>query len=185
MKTKIGMLAIDLAKGSFQVRAIGADGEIPSNRAMSRTRLSSLLAEEPACVVAMEACATSRHWGRLAQSHGHEARLVPAAYVKPFVKRQSEAERGSWMDPRSPAERPGRCGGHRRGGHAPDDAVRGGEERGDAGPRAVHRARTDGALPDGRSAPASVSSASARSSSTPCGVILPSSASSRRKDRRA
>lgn len=36
----------------------------------------------------MEACATSHHWGRVAQSHGHEVRLVPAAYVKPFVKRQ-------------------------------------------------------------------------------------------------
>ncbi len=36
----------------------------------------------------MEACATSHHWGRVAQSHGHEARLIPAAYVKPFVKRQ-------------------------------------------------------------------------------------------------
>ncbi len=36
----------------------------------------------------MEACATSHHWGRVAQSHGHEIRLVPAVYVKPFVKRQ-------------------------------------------------------------------------------------------------
>jgi transposase len=36
----------------------------------------------------MEACATSHHWGRVAQRHGHEVRLVPAAYVKPFVKRQ-------------------------------------------------------------------------------------------------
>ena len=36
----------------------------------------------------MEACATSHHWGRVAQRHGHEARLIPAAYVKPFVKRQ-------------------------------------------------------------------------------------------------
>lgn len=36
----------------------------------------------------MEACATSHHWGRVAQRHGHEVRLVPAAYVKPFVERQ-------------------------------------------------------------------------------------------------
>jgi transposase len=55
---------------------------------MSRTRLATLLADQPACIVAMEACATSHHWGRFAQSHGHEVRLVPAAYVKPFVKRQ-------------------------------------------------------------------------------------------------
>ena len=88
MTTNIGMLAIDLAKGSFQVCAIGPEGAVLYNRSMSRTRLASLLAEQPACIVAMEACATSHHWGRVAQLHGHEARLVPAAYVKPFVKRQ-------------------------------------------------------------------------------------------------
>ncbi|ORE96959.1 MULTISPECIES: IS110 family RNA-guided transposase [Aurantimonadaceae] len=86
--TKISMLAIDLAKGSFQVCAVGPDGAVLYNRALSRPRLMALLAGEPACVVAMEACATSHHWGRVAQAHGHEVRLVPAVYVKPFVKRQ-------------------------------------------------------------------------------------------------
>lgn len=84
------MLAIDLAKGSFQVCAVGPEGIVQYNRSFSRTRLATLLAEQPACIVAMEACAcaTSRHWGRVAQRHGHEVRLVPAAYVRPFVKRQ-------------------------------------------------------------------------------------------------
>ncbi len=91
MTSKISILAIDLAKGSFQVCAVGPDGVVVFNRAMSRTRLAALLADHRACIVAMEACATSHHWGRMAQSHGHEVRLVPAAYVKPFVKRQSEA----------------------------------------------------------------------------------------------
>lgn len=88
MTTKINILAIDLAKGSLQVCAVGPDGVVVFNRAMSRTSLATLLADHSACIVAMEACATSHHWGRLAQSHGHEVRLVPAAYVKPFVKRQ-------------------------------------------------------------------------------------------------
>ena len=88
MTTKINMLAIDLAKGSFQVCAVGPEGTVRYNRSLSRTRLATLLAEQPACIVAMEACATSHHWGRVAQRHGHEVRLVPAAYVKPFVKRQ-------------------------------------------------------------------------------------------------
>ncbi len=88
MTSKISILAIDLARGSFQVCAVGQDGMVVFNRAMSRTRLATLLADHPACIVAMEACATSHHWGRLAQSNGHEVRLVPAAYVKPFVKRQ-------------------------------------------------------------------------------------------------
>ena len=63
MKTKISMRAIDLAKGSLQVCVVGQDGAVLSNRAMSRTRLAALLAEQPTCVVAMEACATSHHLG--------------------------------------------------------------------------------------------------------------------------
>ena len=88
MTAKLSMLAVDLAKGSFQVCAVGPDGTVLYNRALSRTRLAALLTEQPTCIVAMEACATSHHWGRVAQQRGHEVRLVPAAYVKPFVKRQ-------------------------------------------------------------------------------------------------
>ncbi|SEP42015.1 Transposase [Methylobacterium sp. UNC300MFChir4.1] len=84
----ISMLAVDLSKGSFQVCAVGSDGTVLYNRALSRARFALLLADQPACVVAMEACATSHHWGRVAQASGHEVRLVPAVYVKPFVKRQ-------------------------------------------------------------------------------------------------
>jgi len=54
MKTKISMLAIDLAKGSFKVCAAGQDGAVLSDRAMSRSRLSALSTERPACVVAFE-----------------------------------------------------------------------------------------------------------------------------------
>ena len=86
--TEISMLAIDLAKGSFQVCGVGPDEAVLFNRAMSRTRLAALLADQSACVVAMEACATSHHWGRVARAQGHEVRLVPAAYVRPLVKRQ-------------------------------------------------------------------------------------------------
>jgi transposase len=81
------MLVIDLAKGSFQVCAIGPDGAVLYDRMLSRTRLITLVAEQAANVVAIEASATSHHWGRGAQSHGHEVRLLPAAYVKPFVER--------------------------------------------------------------------------------------------------
>ncbi len=88
MPIQVSLLAIDLAKGSFQVCAVGPDGTVQYNRALSRTRLAALLTEHPTCIVAMEACATFYHWGRVAQRHGHEVRLVPAAYVTPFVKRQ-------------------------------------------------------------------------------------------------
>ncbi|MGP9790233.1 hypothetical protein [Roseinatronobacter sp. NSM] len=99
MTSKISILAIDLAKGRFQVCAVGPDGVVVFNRAMTRTRL----ADHPACIVAMEACATSHHWGRFAQSRGHEVRLVPAAYMKPFVKRQSEAEKSAATQGRAPS----------------------------------------------------------------------------------
>ena len=79
MTTKINMLAIDLAKGSFQVCAVGPEGTVLYNRSLSRTRLAMLLAEQPACIVAMEACATSHHWGRGALRHGHVVRVVGAA----------------------------------------------------------------------------------------------------------
>lgn len=93
--TEVCMLAIDLAKGSFQVSGVGSDGRVVFNKAISRPRLYEFLAAQRTCVVAMEVCATSHHWVRVAQSRSHEVRLVPAAYVKPFVKRQKMG----WLPP--------------------------------------------------------------------------------------
>ncbi|SFJ83652.1 hypothetical protein SAMN02745667_02541, partial [Nereida ignava DSM 16309] len=63
----ISILAIDLAKHSFQVCATTAEGVVKFNRKYSRGKLSQLLAEHSSCLVAMEACATSHWWGRYAQ----------------------------------------------------------------------------------------------------------------------
>lgn len=82
------MLAIDLAKRSFQVCATDLAGSVLYNRTVSRAKLEMLLKEQPSCIVAMEACATSHFWGRLSEACGHEVRLIPPIYVKPFVKRQ-------------------------------------------------------------------------------------------------
>jgi transposase len=82
------ILAIDLAKRSFQVCVTDRAGSVLYNRSVSRTKLEMLLKEQSSCIVAMEACATSHFWGRLAEAHGHEVRLIPPIYVKPFVKRQ-------------------------------------------------------------------------------------------------
>lgn len=86
--SEISILDVDFDKGSFQVCGVAADGAVVFNRSVSRPRLCQLLAQQAHCVLAMEACATSHHWGRVAQSHGHEVRLIPAVYVKQFVKRQ-------------------------------------------------------------------------------------------------
>jgi transposase len=82
------ILAIDLAKRSFQVCATAQGGAVLFNRMVSRTKLEAVLRDQAPCIVAMEACATSHFWGRFAQSLGHEVRLIPPIYVKPFVQRQ-------------------------------------------------------------------------------------------------
>ncbi|CCM78050.1 hypothetical protein BN77_p10002 [Rhizobium mesoamericanum STM3625] len=64
----VHILAIDLAKRSFQVCATDRGGAVLFNWVLSRARLQQFLNEQPPCVVAMEACATSHFWGRLAQS---------------------------------------------------------------------------------------------------------------------
>ena len=86
--SEVHILAIDLAKRSFQICATAPGGAVLFNRTVSRAKLEKMLGEQPACIVAMEACATSHFWGRLAQSLGHDVRLIPPIYVKPFVKRQ-------------------------------------------------------------------------------------------------
>lgn len=75
--SEFSTVGVDLAKGGFQVCGVKADGGVVFNKSVSRPRLHQLLAERPSCVVAMEACATSHHRGRVALFHGHEARLIP------------------------------------------------------------------------------------------------------------
>ncbi|MGB5076775.1 MAG: IS110 family transposase [Sphingorhabdus sp.] len=86
--SEVHILAIDLAKRSFQVCATAVGGAVLFNRTVSRAKLEKLLSEQSPCIVAMEACATSHFWGRFAQDLGHDVRLIPPIYVKPFVKRQ-------------------------------------------------------------------------------------------------
>ena len=63
------------------------DGSVAYRRKLSRGKLLSFLASQPGCTVAMEACASAHYWGREIAALGHEVRLVPPIYVKPFVKR--------------------------------------------------------------------------------------------------
>ena len=81
------IVGIDLAKRSFQLHGAGADGSVVFRRKLSRERLLDFLASQPRCVVAMEACAGAHQWGREIGELGHEVRLLPPVYVKPFVKR--------------------------------------------------------------------------------------------------
>lgn len=79
------MLAIDLAKQSFHVHGVDADGQVISRR-VSRAKLPAVVASLAPKVIAMEACATAHHWARGFLAAGHEVRLINPRFVKPFVR---------------------------------------------------------------------------------------------------
>ena len=82
------IIGIDLAKRSFQLHGARADGSVAFRKKLSRDKVLGFVALQPRCIVAMEACASSHHWGREIGKLGHAVQLVPPVYVKPFVKRQ-------------------------------------------------------------------------------------------------
>jgi len=73
------IIGIDLAKRTFQAHGATSDGTVAFRRTLPRSQLLAFLAQQPRCVVAMEACATAHGWGRAARELGHEVRLVPPA----------------------------------------------------------------------------------------------------------
>ena len=85
---EVSIIGIDLAKRSFQVHGARSDGSVAFRRELSRAKVLAFLVSQPRCTVAMEACASAHHWGREMMRLGHEVKLVPPVYVKPFVKRQ-------------------------------------------------------------------------------------------------
>ena len=85
---QVSMIGLDLAKNVFQVHGIDAAGKVVVRRQLRRRELEKFLAAlPPGVVVGMEACSAAHHWGRLVQKLGHEARIMPPAYVKAYVKR--------------------------------------------------------------------------------------------------
>src|SRR4029450_10894250 len=67
---------------------VDADGQVVFRRQLKRRNVLAFFQKVPSCLVGMEACATSHHWSRELQALGHTVRLMPPAYVKPYVKRQ-------------------------------------------------------------------------------------------------
>lgn len=84
---EISTIGLDLAKRIFQVHAINALGEVVIRKALRRSQVLPFFAKLPPCLIGMEACGTSHHWARELTELGHEVRLMPPAYVKPYVKR--------------------------------------------------------------------------------------------------
>lgn len=84
---QVTTIGIDLAKNIFQVHGIAENGDVVFNRAIRRAQLLAFFADLPACLVGMEACSSSHYWARQLSALGHDVRLIPANYVKPYVKR--------------------------------------------------------------------------------------------------
>ncbi len=82
----ITVIGIDLAKRSFHLCGMDAQGRRVFSKQVSRAKLASELANRPPCLVAMEACGSAHYWGRLFESHGHQVKLIAPQFVKPFVK---------------------------------------------------------------------------------------------------
>jgi transposase len=85
---QITTIGLDIAKHVFHAHAVDERGRMQFSKRVNRSGVLAFFARQPRCTVALEACAGAHHWGRELQRLGHEVRLIPPAYVKPFVKRQ-------------------------------------------------------------------------------------------------
>ena len=85
---EVSTIGLDIAKHSFQAHGADAAGRVVFRRKISRAKLLLFFASQPRCLVALEACGGAHYWGREIRQLGHTVRLIPPAYVKPFVKRQ-------------------------------------------------------------------------------------------------
>src|SRR6476646_4229263 len=84
---EITTIGLDLAKSVFQVHGIDATGQVVVRKSLRRSQMLPFFAKLPSSLVGMEACGTSHYWARELIKLGHEVRLMPPAYVKPYVKR--------------------------------------------------------------------------------------------------
>ena len=80
-------IGLDIAKNVFQVHGVDGSGDTVMRRQLRRSQLLPFFKKQRPCLVGMEACATSHHWARQLIELGHEVKLMPARYVKPYVKR--------------------------------------------------------------------------------------------------
>ncbi len=85
--SEISMIGLDLAKNVFQVHGVDASGSVVLRRQLRRGAVEKFFAQLSPCTVGVEACGSAHHWARVIGRYGHQVRLMPPAYVKPYVKR--------------------------------------------------------------------------------------------------
>ncbi len=84
---EVATIGLDLAKNLFQVHGVDADGRVLIRKQLRRNQVLAFFKTLSPCLVGMEACATAHHWAREIGALGHNVRLMPAKYVKAYVKR--------------------------------------------------------------------------------------------------
>src|SRR5258707_3311371 len=84
----ITTIGFDIAKSVSQVHGVNAGGQVVIRRQLKRRYVLAFFQKLSPCLVGIEACASAHHWSRELQALGHTVRLIPPAYVKPYVKRQ-------------------------------------------------------------------------------------------------
>src|SRR5919204_3127565 len=85
---EVTTIGLDIAKSVFQIHGVDAAGNVIVRRQLKGRYVLPFFHKLPPCLVGIEACASSHHWSRELQALGHTVRLMPPAYVKPYVKRQ-------------------------------------------------------------------------------------------------
>ncbi len=88
MMSNVTTIGLDIAKSVFQVHGVDAAGEVAVRRKLTRGRVLAFFESLPRCLVGIEACSSSHYWARELTALGHDVRLLPAQYVKPYLKRQ-------------------------------------------------------------------------------------------------
>lgn len=80
-------VGLDLAKHVFQVHAVDEAGRVVARKKLRRSEVLEFFQALSPCLIGMEACGSAHHWGRELTALGHDVRLMPAGYVKPYIKR--------------------------------------------------------------------------------------------------
>ncbi len=92
VKRAVAVMGIDLAKQSFQLHGVDANGIVVLKKKLTRKKLREFIAKIPPCIIGIEACGGSHYWRRVFETHGHIVRMVAPQFVKPFVKSNKNDE---------------------------------------------------------------------------------------------
>lgn len=86
LKGSVVVLGIDLAKQSFQLHGVDANGQVVLKKKLNRGKFSAFVAQLPLCLIGIEACGGANHWTRVFEKLGHTVKMIAPQFVKPFVK---------------------------------------------------------------------------------------------------